>query len=72
METLINEKFNRSFSSGVAVVPLAVGSLTDRYVGLHAADTPFLRANYSGVSGAFALFWILSERGLFTKHGFER
>ena len=74
METLINEKFNRSFSSGVAptIVPLAVGSLTGRYVGLHAADTPFLRANYSGVSGAFAPFWILSERGLFTKHGFER
>jgi hypothetical protein len=54
------------------VVPLAVRSLTGRYVGLHAAGTPFLRANYSGVSGAFALFWILSERGLFTKHGFER
>jgi hypothetical protein len=54
------------------IVPLAVGSLTDRYVGLHAADTPFLRANYSGVSGAFAPFWILSERGLFTKHGFEQ
>ena len=36
------------------IVPLAVGSLTGRYVGLHAADTPFLRANYSGDSGAFA------------------
>jgi hypothetical protein len=54
------------------VVPLALGSLTGRYVGLHAAGTPFLRASYSGVSGAFAPFWILSERGLFTKHGFER
>jgi hypothetical protein len=54
------------------IVPLAVGSLTGRYVGLHAADTPFLRANYSGDSGAFAPFWILCERGLFTKHGFER
>lgn len=54
------------------IVLLAVGSLTGRYVGRHAADTPFLRANYSGDSGAFAPFWILSERGLFTKHGFER
>ena len=53
-------------------IPLVVGSLTGRYVGLHAAGTPFLHANYSGVSGAFVPVWILSERGLFTKHGSER
>ena len=54
------------------IVPAAVGLLTGRYVELRAAGTPFLRANYSGVSGAFAPVWIASERGLFTKYGFER
>jgi hypothetical protein len=54
------------------IVPLAVGPLTGRYVGRHAADAPFLHANYSGDSGAFAPFSILSESGMFTKHGFER
>ncbi len=72
-----SHRFNRLFSSGVA--PNAIhyctaggGSLTGRYVGLHAAGTPFLHANYSGVSGAFAPVWILSERRLFMKYGFER
>ena len=54
------------------IVPAAVGLLTGRYVELRAAGTPFLRANYSGVSDAFAPFWIVSESGLFTKHSFER
>jgi NitT/TauT family transport system substrate-binding protein len=34
-----------------------------------AADTNLLRANYSGVSGAFAPVWIASDKGLFTKYG---
>ena len=47
------------------IVPPAVGLLTGRYVELRAAGTAFLRASYSGVSGAFAPVWIVSERGLF-------
>ena len=51
------------------IVLVAIGLLTGRYVELWAADSPLLRANYSGVSGAFAPVWIASERGLFTKYG---
>jgi NitT/TauT family transport system substrate-binding protein len=36
---------------------------------LRAAESSFLRANYSGISGAFAPVWIAFEKGLFTKHG---
>ena len=36
---------------------------------VRAADPSLLRANYSGVSGAFAPVWIASEKGLFTKYG---
>ena len=53
-------------------IPLVVGSLTGRYVGLHAAGTSILACDYSGVSDAFAPFWIVSESGLFMKYGFER
>jgi ABC-type nitrate/sulfonate/bicarbonate transport system substrate-binding protein len=51
------------------IVLVAIGLFTGRYVELRAADSPLLRANYSGVSGAFAPVWIASERGLFTKYG---
>jgi ABC-type nitrate/sulfonate/bicarbonate transport system substrate-binding protein len=34
-----------------------------------AADSSVLRANYSGISGAFAPVWIALEKGLFTKYG---
>ena len=34
-----------------------------------AADTNVLRANYAGVSGAFAPVWIAADKGLFTKYG---
>jgi NitT/TauT family transport system substrate-binding protein len=51
------------------VVLVMIGLLPGRYVELWAADSPLLRANYSGVSGAFAPVWIASERGLFTKYG---
>jgi NitT/TauT family transport system substrate-binding protein len=36
---------------------------------LLAADTQTLRANYSGISGAFAPVWIAAEKGLFAKYG---
>ena len=48
---------------------LAICLLTGRYVELWAADSPLLRANYAGVSGAFAPVWIATEKGLFTKYG---
>lgn len=51
------------------IVLVAIGLFPGRYVELRAADSPLLRANYSGVSGAFAPVWIASERGLFTKYG---
>jgi hypothetical protein len=51
------------------ILLLAVGLLTGRSVELWAADCPLLRANYSGVSGAFAPVWTASERELFTKYG---
>jgi len=35
----------------------------------YAADSNLLRANYAGVSGAFAPVWIASDRGLFAKYG---
>jgi NitT/TauT family transport system substrate-binding protein len=37
--------------------------------GLFAADAPLLKANYSGISGAFAPIWLAQEKGLFAKYG---
>ena len=51
------------------ILVLAICLLTGRYVELWAADSPLLRANYAGVSGAFAPVWIATEKGLFTKYG---
>jgi NitT/TauT family transport system substrate-binding protein len=34
-----------------------------------AADNNLLRANYAGISGAFAPVWIASDKGLFAKYG---
>jgi len=34
-----------------------------------AAETNLLRANYAGISGAFAPVWIAADKGLFTKYG---
>ncbi len=34
-----------------------------------AADGNFVRANYSGISGAFAPVWIALDKGLFAKYG---
>jgi NitT/TauT family transport system substrate-binding protein len=48
---------------------LAICLLTGLYAELRAADNSLLRANYSGVSGAFAPVWIATEKGLFTKYG---
>lgn len=48
---------------------LAICLLTGLYAELPAADSPLLRANYAGVSGAFAPVWIATEKGLFTKYG---
>lgn len=36
---------------------------------LWAAEAVTLRANYSGISGAFAPLWIAQDKGLFTKYG---
>ncbi|HXF76606.1 MAG TPA: ABC transporter substrate-binding protein [Methylomirabilota bacterium] len=33
------------------------------------ADSPLVRANYSGISGGFAPVWIALDKGLFAKHG---
>ena len=51
------------------ILLLAVCFLAGRQAELRAADSPLLRANYAGISGAFAPVWIASEKGLFTKYG---
>jgi len=51
------------------IVLLVVGLLSSRYVESYGAEITFLRANYAGISGAFAPVWIASESGLFTKYG---
>lgn len=33
------------------------------------ADSPLVRANYSGISGGFAPVWLALDKGLFAKHG---
>ena len=48
---------------------LAICLLSGLYAELRAADSSLLRANYAGVSGAFAPVWIATEKGLFTKYG---
>lgn len=35
---------------------------------LWGAETPMVRANYSGISGAFAPVWLAQEKGLFAKY----
>jgi NitT/TauT family transport system substrate-binding protein len=51
------------FSSAIFLVTLLLASMS------WAAESPVLRANYSGISGGFAPVWIAAEKGLFTKHG---
>ena len=51
------------------ILVLAICLHSGRYAELRAADSSLLRANYSGVSGAFAPVWIATEKGLFTKYG---
>jgi NitT/TauT family transport system substrate-binding protein len=46
-----------------------LGCLLALTVAAGAAENNLLRANYSGVSGAFAPVWIALEKGLFTKYG---
>jgi NitT/TauT family transport system substrate-binding protein len=46
-----------------------VFSLLGFTTSLLAAETQTLRANYSGISGAFAPVWIAADKGLFAKHG---
>jgi ABC-type nitrate/sulfonate/bicarbonate transport system substrate-binding protein len=36
---------------------------------VHAAEMPFVRANYAAFSGAFAPLWIAADRNLFAKYG---
>jgi NitT/TauT family transport system substrate-binding protein len=48
-----------------AVGCIAVLSLT----AARGADSPLVRANYSGISGGFAPVWIALDKGLFAKHG---
>jgi NitT/TauT family transport system substrate-binding protein len=48
-----------------AIGCIAVLSLT----GARGADSPLVRANYSGISGGFAPVWIALDKGLFAKHG---
>src|SRR6266404_5551884 len=61
------KRYNRATQFLISV--LAICLLTGLYAELRAADNSLLRANYSGISGAFAPVWIASERGLFTKYG---
>jgi hypothetical protein len=44
----------RRCAEALTIVPRRLVCFTGRYVELRAAGTPFLRANHSGVSGAFA------------------
>ncbi len=48
-----------------AIGCIAVLSLT----AARGADSPLVRANYSGISGGFAPVWIALDKGLFAKHG---
>ena len=50
-------------------VLMVMGWLTFRSAELMAAEIPLLRANYAGVSGAFAPVWIASDKGLYAKYG---
>ncbi len=61
------KRYNRATQFLISV--LAICLLTGLYAELRAADSSLLRANYPGISGAFAPVWIASERGLFTKYG---
>src|SRR5262245_55488382 len=51
------------------ILLLVIGLLSSRCVDLYSADVSLLRANYAGISGAFAPVWIAAESGLFPKYG---
>ena len=48
----------------------AICAATLSFAGIsRSAESPLLRANYSGISGGFAPVWIAVEKGLFAKYG---
>lgn len=58
-------KFRKCLMTGILWSVLVLnGSSMGR-----AAESNLVRANYSGISGAFAPFWIAHEKGLFAKYG---
>lgn len=52
----------RSLLAGLIICRALLGDLW-------AGEPAMLRANYSGISGAFAPLWIAQDKGLFTKYG---
>ncbi len=56
----------RNYILAVLICGVAVAGEMARAV---AADTNMVRANYSGISGAFAPVWIALDKGLFAKYG---
>jgi len=66
---MIMDKFTRLRWAGdlslILGFILCLGAVTNLWAG----EPAMLRANYSGVSGAFAPLWIAQDKGLFTKYG---
>jgi NitT/TauT family transport system substrate-binding protein len=59
------ERIGNGLFSAVCSALCFIGSTTFA----RAADSNIVRANYSGISGAFAPVWIAADRGLFAKYG---
>ena len=62
---MIKLRMREALAIGAYIAYVVVGT----GIFAEAADTNVLRANYAGVSGAFAPVWIAADRGLFTKYG---